>query len=186
MIEKGIKLLVWGLIFLLIDFKIVTFDLVHDGIGYILLYKGLQELPYSKWKAYAKTAAVILGLLSITEIFGFTNIQLNETSPHASWYILSGGIVSLLSLFFHMNLLSALLELAKDDDEQRRSISRFKTFYLVFNLITIMALPPILIFNDIVSAFLIAALILGTIVEIVYIVKVNSFKGIIPPQDLAS
>lgn len=184
--ERGIKLLVWGLLFVLIDIRIVTFDLVHDGIGYIFLYKGLKELPYSKWLSYAKAAAVILGLLSITEIFGFTTINLNETEQDVTWYVIIGGIVSILSLFFHMNLLSALMETLQDEDKLHRSVSGFKTFYLIFNLILIMALPLILIFHDIVSVFLFAALIVGMIVEIVYIVKVNSFKGIVPPQDLAS
>ncbi|TYR73237.1 hypothetical protein FZC79_19405 [Rossellomorea vietnamensis] len=184
--ERGVKLLVWGLLFVLIDIRIVTLDLVHDGIGYILLYKGLNELPYSKWVSYAKGAAVILGLLSITEIFGFTTINLNETGQDVTWYVIIGGIVSILSLFFHMNLLSALQETVQDEDELQGSVSGFKTFYLIFNLILIMALPLILIFNDIVSVFLFAALIVGMIVEIVYIVKVNSFKGIVPPQDLAS
>ncbi|MGF2615157.1 hypothetical protein FZC84_10270 [Rossellomorea vietnamensis] len=176
--EKGIKLLVWGLLFLLIDIRITTIDLVHDGIGYILLYKGMQELPHSKWLSYAKTAAVILGVLSITEIFGFTNINLNQAGQDVTWHVIIGGIVSILSLFFHMNLLSALQEAVNNEDDLHRSLSGFKTFYLVFNLITIMALPPILIFNDIVSYFLVASLLIGVVVEIVYIVKVNSLKEI--------
>ncbi|WP_113930412.1 hypothetical protein [Bacillus sp. P14.5] len=176
--EKGIKLLVWGLLFLLIDIRIITIDLVHDGIGYILLYKGMQELPHSKWLSYAKTAAVILGVLSITEIFGFTNINLNQAGQDVTWHVIIGGIVSFLSLFFHMNLLSALQEAVNNEDDFHRSLSGFKTFYLVFNLITIMALPPILIFNDIVSYFLVASLLIGVVVEIVYIVKVNSLKEI--------
>ena len=178
MTKRPVKLLVWGLLFILIDLRIGTLDIVHDLIGYILLYKGLNLLPESRWLTYAKISAVILGIISITEILGVSQINLNEMNQDYTWYVIIGGFISLLSLFFHINLLSGLLDVVDSDHLQETfsSLSKFKTFYLVYNLIITLSLPSILVFQEMFGMFLVLLLIAGLIIELVYIVKINSFK----------
>ncbi|WP_421383992.1 hypothetical protein ACOJQI_05395 [Bacillus salacetis] len=183
--EKAIKLLVWGLLFLLIDIRIITFDLIHDAIGYILLYRGLKQLPQSKWLAYAKASAVILGVLSLTEIFGFSNINLDGLNQDFTWKVPAIGLLSILSLFFHMNVLSSVMTLT-ESEEILSSTKKFQQFYLIVNLITILSLPAILVFREMAVLYLIILILTGLIVEIIYIVKINSFKRVPTTEDLAS
>ncbi|WP_409253234.1 hypothetical protein V1502_04780 [Bacillus sp. SCS-153A] len=181
--EKAIKLLVWGLLILLIDIKINTFDLVHDVFGYILLYKGLQFLPHSKWALYAKTSAIILALLSVFEVLGVGNINLNEIDKDFTWSIAAVGIISIIALFFHMNLLSALLFVIPNEDIQS-SVGKFRRFYFGVQLMIILTLPATLVLRDMAAEYLIFIIISGLIVEIFYIVNINSFKQYIPSSEL--
>jgi hypothetical protein len=188
MTERSIKFLVWGLLFVLVDLRIVTFDIIHDLIGYILLYKGISSLPGTRSLKYAKTSAVVLALFSILEIFGFSNIDLNQMNQNITLEILMVGMVSIISLFFHLNLLSGLIEMVKEsiDQEQYRSLIKFRTFYAVFNLIVIFSFPTALVFREMFMMFLIGIVVVGLIVEIVYVVKINSFKRLAPRGEEAS
>jgi hypothetical protein len=188
MTDRSIKFLVWGLVFVLVDLRIVTFDIIHDLIGYILLYKGIGSLPVTRPLKYAKTSAVILALFSLFEIFGFSNINLNEMNENITLEILMVGVVSIISLFFHLNLLTGLLELVKGsiDQEQYRSLATFRTFYAAFNLIVIFSFPTALVFREMFMMVLICIVVIGLIVEIVYVVKINSFKRFFPTGEGAS
>jgi hypothetical protein len=188
MTGKAIKYLVWGLLFVLIDLKIVTFDITHDVIGYILIYKGINRLRGSHWLKLAKTSVIFLGIFSIIEIFGLGYINLNELNQDFTFELAAAGVLAILSLFFHMNLLSGLLETANEVglEEQYSSIRKFQTFYLIFNLLSIMSLPALMMFRENYLMYLVIMMAAGFIVEIVYIVKINSFKRFIHPEEHAS
>ncbi|EDL62992.1 hypothetical protein [Bacillus sp. SG-1] len=183
--EKAIKLLVWGLLFLLIDIRINTFDIFHDAIGYIFLFRGMKSLPHSKWVTYAKTSVIILAVLSLIEIIGFGNININDTNRDFTWEIAAIGGISILSLFFHMNLLSSMLVMAPDK-EVLRSVGKFKRVYFSIQLIIILTFPAILLFRDWVTGYLLIIIVTGLIVEIIYIVKINSFKRYISSAEHTS
>ncbi|WP_456272001.1 hypothetical protein [Bacillus sp. AK031] len=152
------------------------------------MYKGIASLAVTHSLKYAKNAAVILAIFSILEIFGFSNINLNELNQNITLEILVVGIVSIISLFFHLNLLSGLLQLVNEsiNQEQYRSLAKFKTFYTIFNLMVIFSFPTALVFREMFMMFLIAIVVAGLIVQIVYIVKINSFKGYTPKGEHTS
>jgi hypothetical protein len=188
MTERAIKLLVWGLLIVLIDIRIVTVDIIHDLIGYIFLYKGIKRLPESRWMNLAKISLIILGIFSVIEIFGFSTINMNEMNQDFTMELAFAGILAILSLFFKLNLLSGLLETAVEYGlkDQHPSMQKFKMVYLMFNLLYIMSLPSMMVFREDYVLFLVFLMVAGFIVEIVYIVKINSFKRFIPSEEYAS
>ncbi|RIW29604.1 hypothetical protein D3H55_18575 [Bacillus salacetis] len=186
--ERAVQLIVWGLLFVLIDLKIVTFDIIHDLIGYIFIYKGIQKLPLSRWLGYAKISAVFLGILSVIEIFGLGYINLNELNQDFTIRLGAAGVLAILSLFFHINLLSGLLDSVDENylKGQYSSLQKFKRFYLIFSLINIMSLPALMIFQEDLVFYLIILIAAGFIIEIVFIVKISSIKRFIPFKERAS
>lgn len=76
----------WGLVFSLIDFRIMYFDLLPDFIGYILIATALQGLGTIHVAfARAKWAAILMILASLLSVFMPANIHITELNTQPLW-----------------------------------------------------------------------------------------------------
>ena len=66
----GFNLIFWGLLFVVLDIRISSVDLVlPDFVGYILIAIGLSRLaPHHQWFRTARILAIVLVFVSLTTL----------------------------------------------------------------------------------------------------------------------
>lgn len=146
----GFNKIFWGLILVLLDFRIQNFDILPDFIGYWMIYQGLQALAsYNYNFGKAKMYAAPLLVLSITDFFQWQiAIKDLQFSLPAIGFILLFTLITVLNLFMiyyvckgisEMSLEKNLIELSK------RAKHRWQ-LYLYLN-IGLLIIRPIFVLN---------------------------------------
>lgn len=115
MVKRDFKMLYWGVLFIMVDFRFFGFDIFPDIIGYIFFLIGLGQLSsinenFSKARVYS-IPMIFISLLSIYEIpaqDGGVNF-----GPFVAFgiIIMLAAIVLNLLIFFH--ILKGIKEMAE-------------------------------------------------------------------------
>ena len=130
----AIKSIAWGYILIHLHINLGTIDILPDFAGYLLILGALPVLGQSEPSALLLkpfcTGLVLCNLFTwITALVGIT-----------SFGYLPSLLVSIVSLYFHFQLLTNIAAIAKSYDcPQEKSILRLRTIRTIMN--TLFALP---------------------------------------------
>lgn len=121
-------------IFLHLNFSLGTLNLIPDWVGYILLFNSLLIL-----KEEEETAKLLQPLAILLGIWEFIRWFLTLIGLEMNFYLLS-VIATIVSLYFHFQLLTNLANIAeKYECPERSKILNLRTVRTV--LITLLSLP---------------------------------------------
>ncbi|MBM7586335.1 hypothetical protein JOC86_002887 [Bacillus pakistanensis] len=179
MTRSLLRIIVFGLMIILVDFRIGTFDVVNDSIGYILIYNGIKSMTNIRWFRYAKVSTIILAIFSLIELFGWNHIQLNGAYGEMKLFAVFGGLISLISLFNNLNIMAGFIQLLQDEGivGADRKLASFRKVYFVINALIILLLPFSMFFADWYLSILPLPFLIGFIVEVMLIYRINSLKA---------
>lgn len=171
------KKIFWGLLFLLINFRIQGIDIVPDFIGYIFIYMGLRDLAEHDQNFYeGKKFALPLIILSIFSIYKPQNpsyqINFNVFS-----FILGIAILILnLKTIYHICMgISSLAINIGDTELQTTAENRWK-YYLTVQIISMCSI--ILMFIPVLNIFLLIIIAVASItVHILLMTLMNKAQG---------
>lgn len=121
-------------IFLHLNFSLGTLNLIPDWVGYILLFDSILIL-----KEEEETAKLLQPLAILLGIWEFIRWGLTLIGLEINFYLLS-VIATIVSLYFHFQLLTDLANIAKKYEcPERSKILKLRTVRTV--LITLLSLP---------------------------------------------
>lgn len=103
----------WAFVFTLLDFHVGILNILPDFIGFALIYAAIKQLEKEQRDlTLLKPFAIALILwTSVDWILKWFGVSADQILP------LVGMIISLISLYFHFQLLTDLAQFAPDDDE---------------------------------------------------------------------
>lgn len=115
-VEKSFKKIFWGYLFLLINLRIMGFDILPDFIGYIIILFGVRELStQNEYFAKAVNMNYILIFLSLFGIYEVTEglgVQPNGLNNPITFIL---GIVSIIvDLYFMYNLFMGIRDMSDE------------------------------------------------------------------------
>lgn len=93
--EDGFKKLFWGFLFIMIDFRIMGFDILPDVVGYIFFALGLTAL-ISNSAYFSKARSVNIPMI-ILSLFSIYQRQAQNNGFSAQLFV---GYSSILGIFF--------------------------------------------------------------------------------------
>lgn len=145
-IPFSINKIFWGLIFVLVDFNIVFFDLLPDTIGYLIVVSGLSQLqPHSSYFSKAKVFGILLALSSLVIVFINPPIPLGEfTISNITIYsLLAQSTFSILHLFLVIYVIQGLIEMAEKEEFflLQESAKKGLLIYIIGTLAALAAMP---------------------------------------------
>lgn len=137
----------WGLVFNLLDFYIIGFDILPDFIGYIMITLALHDLS-RKHASFvkAKWVAFVLIIASLPQVVQGTRINLlNLQDAPLHLNFLSMGHIMLHTLLVYW-IFEGLIAVAWAHElrELRHVVAIRRAFYLVVNVGLIIFLPFLL------------------------------------------
>lgn len=181
--NKGFKNLFWGFLLVFLDFRINTFDILLDPIGYILIFSGLQTLVHHfELKSSGKFASILAGILivlSIPDVF-IPQQEINQLVTSWSFYSFLYGILNILLVYFIFEIMLKFCALYGRDSS---SVSLLMKFYIGVSLFIEFLSPFTINFSD--ERFIlpmVMAAIIAFALHIVFIVYLNRFSKW-PPLD---
>lgn len=134
-LSHAVKLVLFGYIFLNLDFNLGTINVLPDWFGYILILKALPDLSEAVPSVHLLRSLGIL--LAVWE--GCLWIFTLTTGEALTIYIVT-VIGSVIGLYFHFQLLTNLAEIAKKFDSVReKPMLHLRTVRTI--LITVFAFP---------------------------------------------
>lgn len=176
--NKGYRLLFIGLLLILIDLRINTFDLLPDFVGYIMIALGINELK-TKGSSFSKATpfALILIFLVFPSLVGYEGIGLDTKSLPLLPYLLETviGVFHLLMMYFIFAGTWQLANEYKDDIWEKATKVRWNLYAIVHIIFlslfafqfTIPTLKPLIVIS----------LIIVIIVEFVMIVFIKKTES---------
>ncbi|GAA0134316.1 hypothetical protein YSY43_11560 [Paenibacillus sp. YSY-4.3] len=138
----------WGIVFVMINIRIGSFDILPDVVGYAMILSGLMGLQ--RWeRAYAagKWAASVLAILSIGRLFQTNDLQLFsnnlETSIIGMLFMLFETLLQMLLIYSICRGTGKLAE-HRGMKEMASSAARSWTIYFVCSAATLVTIPFLL------------------------------------------
>ncbi|UVI31685.1 hypothetical protein [Paenibacillus spongiae] len=139
MMGREWKQMAWGLLLVIIDIRIVVFDLLPDFIGYLLVSIGASKLmAKDRWRGVVMVTAVILGIMSLIGIF-MPSTDGSGISPFGYAYLLGmlDGIGHLVIVYGICSLAAARAR-EEEDEEWAESANGRRTAFLVISGLTML------------------------------------------------
>ena len=172
--SSGYRLIFIGFILILLDFRINTFDLLPDFIGYIFVINGLNGLSV-KGSAFekAKPLAILLLFLSLPSLFGFWENSL-DTKSLAIFPVVYEFVLGLSHLIMMYLIFAGTWEMATkyEDEEWGQHLKSRWNLYAIVNLLFLCMYALSYNFPTI-KPLIIVLIIVVLIVEIVAIVLIK-------------
>jgi len=113
--ERGFRRIFWGLVFVVLDFRIDDFDLLPDFIGFAIIASGLGLLvPLSLRFHTARIMAMFLVVFSLATLIRFTG-GTGSGTPFGGWFYFQ-LIVDVIDITMIWQLCSGIIDLARERD----------------------------------------------------------------------
>lgn len=178
--------LFWGFLIVILDFRINTFDIIIDTVGYFIVVSALSALSsHSKSFEKAKHIAIVLALLSIPTIIELgTTINLDQGFVPTSMLIgtlLYGTILGLLHLIVAYEIFSGMLDLSRQLNFEKLSkrVKNKSRFYIIISFITLSLAPLVFNIGDSVGMYMVVGIgIASFIVELIFIFLIREFRNL--------
>lgn len=171
-VYSALRRLGWGLLFQIIDIRIVFFDLLPDFIGYIMMASALHQLSgeHSLFKRamWAATAMIFLSLPSVVMKFNITISDFASIPLSLHLYAQAMLALHVLLAVWIFNGLSAMAQQAGDPLLLDSIINR-RNLYLVIYITQLIFYPFLLNLDDSWIMLLIVFGILAFIMELMFI-----------------
>lgn len=174
----------WGYLFVLFEIHIFVIDILPEPVGYYLIFSGvsmlLNDFPIGQ---KAKNIALALIFISIPTVFLQQNtgadqlVQLPFLSA-LSIYMTVLGVLKLILVFYIFQLIMAIVQHHGDDGLIARSKKTFNTYIIVMVLTIIVHSFSINFAMDQFMAVSIILIIVGFIMEIVFLVLLRKMRKI--------
>lgn len=181
MFRHGYHKMMWGLILILIDIRIMGLDIMPDFIGYIMIVSGLGILAdqndfYTKAKPYA----LILFFLSFFDLFELNRNFLGDfITPTSLVFMAIGSIGTILKLFMYYNICQGIMELSGQQGLNQLKESTFYRWrgYFIFSLLSSILTPfTINFYQGILTSVLVFAYIALFIAELFMISLIKNSR----------
>lgn len=171
--------LYWGLIIILLDIRIMGFDVLPDLWGYIMILSALSSLESShKGFGKAKPFAIVLLILSIMDIYQINGNALNGFTVNNTTiiFMMITTVAIAMDIFMVYYITISIMELAENSNLNELyeiTLCRTKS-YVVSNLIFLAIIPFTLNMpQDIVIGI---SIVSGLVVFVVKILFVNLIR----------
>jgi hypothetical protein len=175
LVSNGYKLLLRGLVFILIDIRIETIDILPDFIGYIIIVTGLGYLINCDILfGRARTTATLLVFHSFPNFFAVWDVGIDKIALFPMTYQLLTSLVHLFMVYF---ILEGTCKLAlKNDDLSWAMATRSRLNMFVFAQLILLMIYGFLLNVDytwltVLSILLVIIIIIIDIVIIVFMKK---------------
>ena len=135
-----------GLIIILLDFRIMGFDVIPDLVGYIMILSAIASLEgYHKEIGKAKPFAIGLLILSITDIYQINENVLNGFTINNTTiiFMIITAVSVVMDIFMVYYITHSIMELTKRNNLNKlyeTTHYRVKS-YVVVNLIFLAIIP---------------------------------------------
>ena len=135
--ERGFRRIFWGLLLVVVDFRLSGFDILPDFIGFAIIAVGLGLLvPLNPRFQTAKIMAMILVVLSLASLIEFPATD-GAQGFHPGWFAF-GLLVTVLDIVMIWQLCGGIIDLAREeglDDLATRASTR-RGLYVGLHLVT--------------------------------------------------
>ncbi|MCY6356302.1 hypothetical protein [Clostridium sp. ZS2-4] len=175
MTESGFRKLYWGFLFIMIDFRIMGFDILPDTIGYILFALGFSILASNSiYFVKARNFNIVMIVLSLFSIYE-KPVQSGESWIHFGSLGFIGVLIGVITIILGLLVIYNLFMGIKDMCEQRGEIglcseaNKRWTQYLQLQIAAIFAF--VLIFIPLLAIIYIIVLLVVTVMLTVKIMK---------------
>lgn len=174
----------WGYILVLFEIHIFVIDILPEPIGYYLIFSGismlLNDFPIC---SKAKNMALSLTFISIPTVFIQQNAgadPLGQIPFLSGWslYLTVLGVLKLILVFYIFQLILAIVKEHGDFSLINRTTKTFYTYIIVMVLTMIAHSFTINFSTDQFMVVTIISLVLGFIMEIVFLVLLRKMRKI--------
>lgn len=173
--ENGFGKLYWGFLFIMIDFRILGFDILPDIIGYILFALGFSILASNSiYFDKARNFNIVMIVISLFSIYE-KPMRTGESWIHFGSLGFIGVLIGVIAIVLGLLVIYNLFMGIKDMGEQRGEIglsveaNNMWTQYLQLQIASIFAF--VLIFIPLVAIIYIIVLLIVTILLTAKIMK---------------
>lgn len=119
--KNGFTKIFWGFLFIMINFRIIGFDILPDPIGYVLFFLGFKELSSkSNYFIKGRNFSIIMAIVSIFNIYqtppnsngaGFIKLGALEK------FVIPIGIIALIiGMYIVYNLFMGVKEMCQQQE----------------------------------------------------------------------
>lgn len=182
--SEAFKKIFWGYLVVLIEIHFLVIDIFPDPLGYYLIFSGismlLNDFPIG---SKAKNMALVLIFISIPTVFIEQNAgadQLGQIPFLSGWplYMTVYGVLKLILVFYIFQLIMAIVREHGDFALTDRSTKTFYTYMIVMILTMIVHSFSINFSTDQFLVVTIISLVVGFIMEIVFLVLLRKMRQI--------
>lgn len=171
----------------MLDFRLESFDILPDFIGYWIIYTGLKTLAsYNDNFDKAKMYAVTLSLLSITNFFPWQiPIERLQFSLPIIEIILLGTLLTVLDLVMIYHVCKGISQMALENDliELSNKANNRWQLYLYITIGLLIVIPIVMLIPEIAVALGIPLVIMAVIILVMLASLIksadNAFRDII-------
>ncbi|RPF50611.1 hypothetical protein [Aquisalibacillus elongatus] len=172
--RKSILLIFWGLIIVFFDFRINSFDLLMNPLGYILVASGLND--FSQNYQPAKTAKAFTYILVVVSIPQIIIDDATVISEYWNFYSSAVSILNIVLAYFIFLLLIELAQAYNQTELESRSKNTMKGYLITMILVTFVSTFAINFSSSL--GLIIGLAIAGFIAQIVFIVLIFKFRNL--------
>ncbi|QOR68258.1 hypothetical protein IM538_09200 [Cytobacillus suaedae] len=183
--NSGYNRLLWGFLLVILDLRIMSFDVLIDAVGYFIVVSGLNILSaQSESFKKAQVLGVILGILSIPSTIDFAaTFPLEQGILPTNLFIGSLFFSSFLG-FLHIVLAFYIFRGMREMAIQANlhgtpeRVQGRARFYIFTSIIILAIMPIFLNLNDEAGIYvLVAVAIVSFIVELFFILLIREFRN---------
>jgi hypothetical protein len=182
--SSGFNRIFWGLLFVILDFRIMTFDLLIDAVGYFMIVSGLKILgSQSECFKEAQIIGVILGMLSIPSTVQFATTSLNVGILPTNLFIGSlfySTLLGFLHIVLAFYIIQGLIGISKQANLfglPEHTLRRGR-FYIISSLIVLAATPFLFNVNDNTGMYMLFGIaIFSFILELLFTLLIRQYRN---------
>lgn len=177
--KKELKKLAFGFLIAFLDFRLGTFNILPDIIGYLMIYSALSNFSPSENGRLAKGAAIFLAIFSLPDIIMPPQLTLDHIGTlHFGWQLYT-SVLHLVQVFLVVNVLKALSIIVNEQGfyTEKKWLEDFGKVYLIVNLILIFMGPIGYLFSFELLFLVGFSFIVGFIIHVIFIVRLFQIRA---------
>ncbi len=183
--SSGYNRLLWGFLLVILDLRIMGFDLLIDAVGYFIVVSGLKILSaQSESFRKAQVFAVILGILSIPSMIDFAaTFPLEQGILPTNLFIGSlfySSILGFLHIVLAFYIFRGMMEMVTQANlhGMPERVQGRARFYIYSSIIILAIMPTLLNLNDEAGIYVLFTIaFVSFIVELFFILLIREFRN---------
>ncbi|MCG7343711.1 hypothetical protein MHZ92_06175 [Sporosarcina sp. ACRSL] len=173
--NKALRNIFWGYLFIFFDFYIIMIDVFMDPIGYYLIYLGCARIVGSY--PIAKKALTV-GMIGIFVSLPSAFVNLSDSELPFGWSLYA-SILSIFKLVIAFYLFFVLMGMAKSFGDEalfKRTQSTFKYFVTIHFAILVFMSFSMNVSGDGWIALSVILVIAGILMDILFLILIRAFS----------
>ncbi|MBE4909052.1 hypothetical protein IMZ08_13365 [Bacillus luteolus] len=183
--SSGYNRLLWGFLLVILDLRIIGFDLLIDAVGYFIVVSGLKILSaQSESFKKAQVFGVILGILSIPSTIDFAaTLPLGQGILPTNLFIGSlfySSILGFLHIVLAFCIFRGMIDMAIKANlhGMPKRVQGRARFYIITSIIIVAVMPLLLNLNDETGMYVLFTFaFVSFIVELFFILLIREFRN---------